>query len=176
MTYKMDELYERIEALSPLQSTLFKLRLEQEGVDFYSELETAPAVERLPLIERTEKKDHYTLAPVQKRLFLLSNMESGGTLYNLPLVMLLKFEPDLRRLNEVFETVIRRHEAFRTSFHWLEEEAVMRVHGDVDFQLQCLELQREPVLQVVTDVDENAVHQINETLANFSRPVDLAVP
>ncbi|MGE5339962.1 MAG: amino acid adenylation domain-containing protein, partial [Candidatus Omnitrophota bacterium] len=79
-------------------------------------------------IPKAPKKDHYLLSAAQKRLFFIQHMAPEGTAYNLPQVLMLPDAPDNDQLERIFNTLIERHESFRTSFELTEEGPVQRIH------------------------------------------------
>ncbi|MCP5049042.1 MAG: amino acid adenylation domain-containing protein, partial [bacterium] len=94
--------------------------------------------QRYQSIEPVEKRDYYILSPPQKRLYILQQMESDYTGYNMP-----RFIPlgpgetiDRRKLESAFKKLIHRHESLRTSFHLVKDEPVQRVHDEVDFGIE----------------------------------------
>ncbi|MCP4152008.1 MAG: amino acid adenylation domain-containing protein, partial [bacterium] len=70
-------------------------------------------------VETVEKKEHYGLSSAQKRMYILQQMELGGTAYNMPMIIPLPEEADPVKLEKIFKTLIRRHESLRTSFHMI---------------------------------------------------------
>lgn len=89
-------------------------------------------VEILP----AEKKDYYPLSPPQKRLFIFQQMNVESTVYNLSGMVPLQGEPDIGKLEETFNKLIRRHESLRTSFHRIGRELMQRVHRDVELKIE----------------------------------------
>ncbi|MDQ1354811.1 MAG: hypothetical protein QG657_5120, partial [Acidobacteriota bacterium] len=87
-------------------------------------------------IAPVEKKEYYAMSSTQRRLFTLGMMEHIGTGYNLTLINRLQGKLDREKLAEVFKTLIKRHESFRTSFLLIEGKAVQRVHEEVEFKIE----------------------------------------
>jgi amino acid adenylation domain-containing protein len=107
-------------------------------------------------IENTEEKEYYPLAPAQKRLYVLQEMNKSGIAYNLPQAAELEGEADRNRLEETFRKLIERHENLRTSFHMVKDQPVQRVHHKVEFKIEY---------------HENSPRDI---IKNFIRPFDLS--
>ncbi|MCU0287650.1 MAG: amino acid adenylation domain-containing protein, partial [Acidobacteria bacterium] len=91
-------------------------------------------------IEPAEKKFYYPLSSAQKRLFVLQQMEAGSTVYNIPIILLLKGDLVIEKLALTFTKLIRRHESFRTSFILLGNEPVQRIHDEVTFKIEYEDL------------------------------------
>ncbi|MDQ1350780.1 MAG: hypothetical protein QG657_1082, partial [Acidobacteriota bacterium] len=108
-------------------------------------------------IEPVEKKDYYVLSPAQKRLFILQQMESETTSYNMPMVIPLTKGFNRQQLETALKALIDRHESLRTSFTVIEDEPVQRVHDEVDFK--------------ITDIDSDSSGNIIKSLM---RPFDLS--
>lgn len=86
-------------------------------------------------IERAPKQEHYILSSVQRRMFMAQITNPSNTSYNLPVVVELEGLLDRRRLEEVMNEVVRRHESFRTSFELVDGTPVQRILDTVDFAI-----------------------------------------
>ncbi len=87
-------------------------------------------------IPQVEEREYYPLSSAQQRLFVLQQMDPGGTVYNMPQVIPLPTRPETARLEQVFHQLIRRHESLRTSFHMVDGQPVQRIHAEVDFTIE----------------------------------------
>ncbi len=104
--------------------------------------ETGGGGETFAALAPVEEKEYYPLSSAQKRLYILQQMESGNTAYNMPEVMLLSpcnnerlaLEPG--KIEQVFRQLIDRHESFRTSFHTIGGQPVQVIHQEVDFNIE----------------------------------------
>ncbi len=98
----------------------------------------ASAGERYISIPAVEEKEYHPLSSAQKRLYLLHYMEPGGTGYNMPGVMTLEGELDIKKFKETFKRLIAGHESLRTSFHMVHDQPVQKIHhpGDIEFKLE----------------------------------------
>ncbi|HEX3046892.1 MAG TPA: condensation domain-containing protein [Bacillota bacterium] len=105
------------------------LRITKTEENLYSAITPAP------------KRDHYPpgcypASAAQKRMYLIHQLDSGGTSYNIPAAIMIKGNLDKRRLEDVFRLLVKRHEAFRTSFEIVAGEIVQRIHPEVDFNIE----------------------------------------
>ncbi|MCP4214298.1 MAG: amino acid adenylation domain-containing protein, partial [bacterium] len=91
-------------------------------------------------IPRVGERDFYPLAPAQKRLFLLQQMDPANTGYNMPAALVLRGMIDMDRLEKVFSQLIARHESLRTSFYMKDNEPVQQVHDEVNFLIECIDM------------------------------------
>ncbi len=94
-------------------------------------------------IELVAEQDYYKMSSAQKRIYTLQQLEPNGTSYNIPGVLVLEGKLNINRLKEVFNKLIKRHEAFRTSFEIIDEVLVQKVHKEVIFEIACYEAESE---------------------------------
>lgn len=86
-------------------------------------------------IPATEEKEYYELSSAQKRLYVLQQMGTNLTHYNIPMMVELKGDVDRERLEQAFQKLLRRHEILRTTFELVNDEPVQRIHKDVEFKM-----------------------------------------
>jgi surfactin family lipopeptide synthetase A len=84
-------------------------------------------------------KDYYPQSSIQKRIFILDQMNPGMIAYNVPIVFKVEGDIDIELLENVIQQIINRHEALRTSFHLVNEEAVQKIHEHINFQLENIQ-------------------------------------
>ncbi|MCP4146984.1 MAG: amino acid adenylation domain-containing protein, partial [bacterium] len=75
-------------------------------------------------------QDFYPLSDAQKRIYILSKMDTQSTVYNVSSVMEMEGPLEIDRLENAFRQLIRRHESFRTSFHMINGEPVQKIHDE----------------------------------------------
>ncbi|UCH95523.1 MAG: amino acid adenylation domain-containing protein, partial [Candidatus Aminicenantes bacterium] len=114
-------------------------------------------------MELLEKKEYYAVSSVQKRLYVLQQMDQEGIAYNLPLVLMLAGDMNKEKLEVTFLELIKRHESLRTSFHMVNNEPVQRVHEGVGFEIEYF----DPVAEV-TGIKGGTI------IRGFVRPFDLS--
>ncbi|XRJ11020.1 plipastatin non-ribosomal peptide synthetase PpsC [Bacillus subtilis] len=111
-------------------------------------------------IKPAEKQETYPVSSAQKRIYVLQQLEDGGTGYNMPAVLELEGKLNPERMDRAFKELIKRHESLRTSF---EQDAggdpVQRIHDEAPFTLQTT------VLGARTE---------EEAAAAFIKPFDLS--
>ncbi|MFB6363595.1 amino acid adenylation domain-containing protein, partial [Paenibacillus elgii] len=115
-------------------------------------------------ISPVEGRDHYPVSSAQKRQMILHQLEGAELVYNMPSAMLVQGRIDCERLERTFEELIRRHEALRTSFTWMDGEPVQSIRSKVDFQLHYDE---------ITGCAGPEEVRIEAALHEFVRPFDL---
>ena len=115
--------------------------------------------ERFEAIEPAAKMDYYPLSAAQKRLYVLQQLEADNIGYNMPMIIQLKGELSTR-LEEIFDTLVARHESLRTSFELVDSEPVQRIFDSASLEIEDIE------------VDETA--GLRKTVEAFVRPFDLS--
>lgn len=156
----MENFSKRIAALSPGQLELLKRRLKKEGIELENDLKDVEK-SKFPAINPVEKKEYYPLSSVQKRLFVVDRFDDTGTTYNVPVFRTIAASPDKKRIEAIFKTLVKRHEAFRTSFELIAAEPAQRIHKDVEFKIEYYEL------------DSQQSPGKDKILRDFIRPFDL---
>jgi amino acid adenylation domain-containing protein len=111
------------------------------------------------VIERVGKKDYYETSPAQKRMYAVSQLIGDKLSYNLASVYYAEGVLDKEKLVQVFSTLCKRHDAFRTSFGMVD--------GDV-VQYVCDEVQ--PFVEFIEASEETA----GDAIKSFIRPFDLS--
>ena len=84
-------------------------------------------------IERVHKKDYYPMSSVQKRMYILNQMDSDSLAYNISHSFKITGNIDKDKLESVVKKLIKRHEILRSAFEIIQGEPVQRVLDDCDF-------------------------------------------
>jgi len=90
-------------------------------------------------VEPVEKREYYTLSPAQERLYVIQQMDTLNTAYNMPLIINLEKGWTSAQLQESFYKLIKRYESLRTSFHMVKEKPVQKIHDHVEFKIEYLQ-------------------------------------
>ena len=109
-------------------------------------------------IEPAEEKEYYPLTTDQERMFILNRFQGIGTTYNITGIIPLGGDFNFQRFEQTLRALIKRHEAFRTSFREVNGQPVQVIHKDVDFQIPYIE----------------AGEKSREIVRDFLRPFDLS--
>lgn len=64
----------------------------------------------------------------QRRIYTLEQAQESSVTYNMPIILTFEKELDQTRLNQAFNQLCDRHEAFRTSFSIEKDKFVQRIH------------------------------------------------
>jgi len=110
-------------------------------------------------IESIVEQEYYPVSSAQKRMFILNQLEVNSTAYNMSVAFKVEGILNKQRFEEVWEKLIKRHEALRTAFELINEEPVQRVYKEVSFNIECSCGKKE---------------EIKDIFQNFVRPFDLS--
>ncbi|GEM_PF-4741361 len=111
------------------------------------------------LILNTEKKHYYSLSSAQRRLYVLYQLDKNSTAYNLTSTISLSGEFQMKKIEETFVELIRRHESFRTNFYFLNGNPIQIIHDNINFHLEEYRCSKEDFYNIYNQ---------------FSRPFDLS--
>ncbi|WP_054740681.1 non-ribosomal peptide synthetase [Cellulosilyticum ruminicola] len=115
-------------------------------------------------ITKAKEAEYYPLSSAQKRVYALSQFDKDNTNYNMPAIYVLKGKLDVAQVESIFEILINRHEALRTSFHLEGQQPVQRIHEHVTFKVE--------EFNVAENTDLNSL-VYKEIERKFIRPFDL---
>ncbi len=105
----------------------------------------------------------------QQNVWLHSSMAPSQPLYNEPITIHRKGSFDLALMEKSFNEMLRRHEAWRTSFQIVDGEVVPVVHHDLHVPLPLVDLTGLPV----ADREAEALRLATE---DAHTPIDLTAP
>lgn len=154
-------------------SIAFK-RITEELVETYGECILPSSIYKYPMIgqlaeyikeackNRTEdcvhkkweqielsEEGYYELSEQQKRMYLLACMNKNSTSYNLSIIWELAGKLDVNRLEASFQELVRRHESLRTSFHLVDGKPLQKIHQEVEFSVNRMELSANNEVEAV---------------------------
>ncbi len=124
---------------------------------FISENKNNSKYEHIP---KAEIKTYYDMSSVQRRIYLLNQMEPDGIAYNMPRFMKIEGTLDAEKMKQAFINMMERHEILRTSFMMLDGRMIQKIEPstDVDFEYSML---------------SNC--ELEKTMKDFVRPFDLGI-
>ena len=108
-------------------------------------------------------QEYYPVSAAQKRMYLLRQFEGESVAYNIAGAVLLEGRVNREQIDGWFTQLIARHETLRTSFELVDGEPVQRIHPEVAFAVEYLEL---PEL-------ESGSEQLREVIGGWIRPFNL---
>ncbi|WP_027630731.1 non-ribosomal peptide synthetase [Ruminiclostridium cellobioparum] len=114
-------------------------------------------------IPKIEMRDYYSLSAAQKRMYLVSQIDSESTAYNMTQVLKIEGDLDLNHFTQVIEKLVERHEILRTSFEFIEGKPVQKIHQKVSFNIEYNEMEEDK-------------EKVDLMIGEFIRPYDLSKP
>ncbi|MCP5106413.1 MAG: SDR family NAD(P)-dependent oxidoreductase, partial [bacterium] len=89
-------------------------------------------------IPPAEEREYYPVSFIQKRIFVLMEVDHESTAYNNAFPLIVEGNLDRERLEGALNRLIRRHQSLRTSFDLIHDEPVQIVHDAVEFNVQYI--------------------------------------
>jgi iturin family lipopeptide synthetase B len=128
-TLVMNEIHKRLKVEIPLRA-LFQHPTIKELSGYIGQHRGGQAyVEIRPCEEQT----YYETSSAQKRMYALQQLEPGSTAYHMPAIFELEGDVDRGGMEAIFEKLVQRHEALRTSFETIDGEIVQRIRQESSF-------------------------------------------
>ncbi|MGG7175941.1 amino acid adenylation domain-containing protein, partial [Clostridium paraputrificum] len=110
-------------------------------------------------IEKAETKEYYPMSSVQKRIYLIWQMEKESIAYNMPSYYKLKGRVRVEDIEKSLNELINRHEILRTSFVMKDGDLVQKILNKVEIDYSY----------------EESINGITEIISEFTKPFDLNV-
>ncbi len=111
------------------------------------------------LISVQPAQEYYPVSSAQKRMLVLNQLDDQTTSYNISLALTIEGKFDKEAFENAIYKLFKRHEAFRTSFAFIDGEAVQKIHPNLDFKIEYIK------------AEENELDKITE---EFYKPFDLS--
>ncbi|ASS74684.1 hypothetical protein CIG75_06660 [Tumebacillus algifaecis] len=158
-----NNLSDRLAALTPEQRAIFEKRAKAKNL----------AAEKLMLKQdRIPKRGHKNPSPLaidQERLWFFHMMNPDEPTYNVYGAINMKGTLNVEVFEHSFNEIVRRHEAWRTTFEMLEGQPMQLVHDELIVPMELLDLTDLP-----HDEREEAAKQAMSEVIQI--PFDLEVP
>ncbi|MEI5640043.1 MULTISPECIES: non-ribosomal peptide synthetase/type I polyketide synthase [unclassified Pseudoalteromonas] len=96
--------------------------------------------EKIEVVARDQGKADISFA--QQRLWFIDSLQGGSPEYNMPMAFETKGVLDLQVLNQVFSTIIERHEVLRSVYEESQGQMVQRIRpmNEIDFSVKVEDL------------------------------------
>jgi amino acid adenylation domain-containing protein len=153
----MEDLNQRIAALSPAKRALLEMRLKQSGAALIS----APVI--IPRADR-----HSAIVSfAQQRLWFLDQLEPNSASYNVPRAIKIEGLLDTDALSQTLNALVARHEPFRTRFASVDGTVRQIIDDEAQIDLPVLDLRDLPA-------DERDAKARQLSAKEAARPFNLA--
>ncbi|MFS1513883.1 non-ribosomal peptide synthase/polyketide synthase [Chengkuizengella sp. SCS-71B] len=103
-------------------------------------------------IPSVDEREVYPLSSAQQRMYLLQQLKGADISYNMPLVLTIKGELDLKRFEEAMKSLVSRHESLRTSFEMIDEKTVQRIHADINFEISYTKVEKHEIEGIISSL------------------------
>jgi amino acid adenylation domain-containing protein len=117
------------------------LSVEQQELLAYLLMEEGVELPQQQTVSRREHSDNTPLSFAQQRLWFLDQLETGNSIYNVPLPIHLRGNLDIVALEKTLSEVVRRHEVLRTTFALVEGAPVQIIAPAQALSLPITDLQ-----------------------------------
>ena len=88
--------------------------------------------------------EDYPASAAQQRLYAVAHQQPEDLSYHLGAGFELRGQISMDRLDSVFQTLVDRHDAFRTSFHWISGELRQKIADSLDFKMTRIDGKGQP--------------------------------
>ncbi|MEM9921655.1 MAG: amino acid adenylation domain-containing protein, partial [Bacteroidota bacterium] len=109
-------------------------------------------------IPQAPKQAYYPLSSAQERMYFINSLATESLAYNMPFLQKFEGRPDAVRLEATLKRLVDRHEIFRTTFHWIDQQAKQKIAPSIDIAIEQIQ---------ATTTDLSIVFK------NFVQPFDL---
>lgn len=99
----------------------------------------------LKCIEKSKELKYYPLSSAQKRMFISNMLEGAGKSYNIWGAFIIEGCVDVKKINEVINKIIERHEALRTSFELIDNNPVQIIHENINVDIKVSDILEENI-------------------------------
>ncbi|MEW5860344.1 MAG: amino acid adenylation domain-containing protein [Cyanobacteriota bacterium] len=130
----MNNISQRIAALSPEQRALLELRLKQKGL--------SPV--KTQAIPQRKNSDSLPLSFHQQRLWIIHQLEPDSPIYNIPIAILLTGVLNVKALEQSLNQIRQRHEVLQTRFIEVKGQPVQEKFSDLTLNLPVIDLRGLP--------------------------------
>ncbi|ETT37861.1 hybrid nonribosomal peptide synthetase/polyketide synthase [Paenibacillus sp. FSL R7-269] len=103
-----------------------------------------------PEIPRIPEAQYYEVSSSQKRIYILNQLNTLSTSYNIPHFIMIEGELDQERLERSLDLLIQRHEVLRTSFSFADKQLVQVVEDHVHLAIEKYRAEDETELNAIT--------------------------
>ncbi len=117
-------------------------------------------------ISKSVRTDDSPLSYSQHQMWLIEQLAPGNAAYHIAFACRLRGALNIQALEDSFNQIIARHEAWRTTFVEVQDEVVQRVHSEYRIRLEIIDLTALPAEEGEAKAHERAAQEM-------LRPFDL---
>ncbi|MCY7569405.1 amino acid adenylation domain-containing protein [Bacillus safensis] len=142
----LNRLYEEMQVELTLKSLFESPTLEA----FALAVDQADQTE-IKRVEVAKEASYYPVTSAQKRLFVLEKMTDAEQSYHMPAALKIEGAFDEKRFEKAIDQLVQRHEAFRTSFDFVQNEPVQRIETNVSVDIEKIEQNGRDIQELMND-------------------------
>jgi len=117
------------------------------------------SVRKYASIRAFEKKEYYPISSVQKRFYFIQNLEPESTTFNTVGAIPISKNFSYDKILSIFNSIIERHDAFRTFFISHNNSIVQRIVDKANITIETCNIK---------------MNEIDEFVSNYRKPFDLS--
>ncbi|MBW4609142.1 MAG: amino acid adenylation domain-containing protein [Hassallia sp. WJT32-NPBG1] len=111
-----------------------------------------PASSTFPAIQPIPREQNLPLSFAQQRLWFIDQLQPDSSLYNIPTALYLRGKLNITALELTLNEIVRRHEAFRTTFAIVAGQPVQVISPTLTLTVPVVDLQEIPEVDRKTEV------------------------
>lgn len=109
-------------------------------------------------IHHTKKRNFYPISSAQERIYYAQKLDENSTSYNICGGILIHKHISQNAIKNIFEILVERHAAFRTSFIFEQNNIVQKIHNNINLNIEFI---------------KNKNINVQKTINNFAKPFNL---
>lgn len=130
-------------------------------------IENTAETQYVKIEKELSNREYYPVSFAQLITYILIKKDNSNLSYNMPSAMVIDGDFNLSKINEIYSSLIKRHESLRTSFHMINNEVVQKVHDNVEFNVSY---------QEIYDIGSNIDDSLKSIVYNFIESFDFEKP
>ncbi|KAF0250423.1 MAG: Non-ribosomal peptide synthase, partial [bacterium] len=168
MTFKTNDLNDRIANLTPTQRALLELRLEKKKI---SASNSQTFQTSLPVITPVLRDKPLAISLSQEWWWLLEQFYPASPAYNVGLAIRFKGSLKVDILRKVLQEITSRHEILRTSFINIEGQAYQKIFPNININLEVVTVPENSLTEITQLTKQLATEEFSKTFDLSSCPL-----
>ncbi|WP_456441214.1 condensation domain-containing protein, partial [Caldithrix abyssi] len=155
--FSTEEIIKQVLSLPYEKRELFEILLREQGIELND----------LVILPQPRNANRFPLSFSQQRLWFLDRLEPGSPLYNIPSILRIKGDLNIKALEKSLNEVIKRHEVLRTTFAEENGHPLQVIAPELYIPIEQIDLSALPA-----DQQEHEFHRL--AMEEALKPFDLA--
>ncbi|APF18147.1 amino acid adenylation domain protein [Caldithrix abyssi DSM 13497] len=154
--FSTEEIIKQVLSLPYEKRELFEILLREQGIELND----------LVILPQPRNTNRFPLSFSQQRLWFLDRLEPGSPLYNIPSILRIKGDLNIKALEKSLNEVIKRHEVLRTTFAEENGHPLQVIAPELYIPIEQIDLSALPA-----DQQEHEFHRM--AMEEALKPFDL---